>query len=229
MNRLALLTVLLLGSGCCALAQQTVFNVPSGDVLERGKVYGEFDATYKDSDGSAGFTPRVVIGVGKRIEVGLNVNGLGTPADLQTTLSPAIKWKLYDGANNGWAFLLGDDLFIPVQNRTYNAGNYVWAEFAKTWKSKTRATFGVYHFTHDVVATGQRAGGQFAIEQPVGTRTTLAVDWYTGDQALGFVTPGIIVKVTSRLTWYGTYQIGNQNVRGGNHQFLNELGWNFNP
>jgi hypothetical protein len=229
MSRVALITVLLLGSACAARAQQTVFNVPSGDVLDRGKLYGEFDATYKHSDGSAGFTPRLVVGVGHRIEVGLNVNGLGTPADLQTTLSPTIKWKAYDGGSNGWAFLLGDDLFIPVQNRTYDAGNYVWAEFTKTWKTKTRATFGAYHFSPNVVAAAQRTGGQFAIEQPIGNRMTLAADWYTGDQALGYFTPGVIVKLTSKLTWYGTYQVGNGNVKAGNHQFLTELGWNLNP
>src|SRR4051812_9543245 len=198
MSRIALVTVLLLGCSCGALAQQTIFNVPSGDVLDKGKVYGEFDATYKHSDNSAGFTPRLVIGVGHCIEIGLNVNGLVTPADLQTTLSPTIKWKAYDGGNTGWAFLLGDELFIPIQNRTYDAGNYVWAEFTKTWKAKTRATFGAYHFSRNIVAAAHRAGGQFAIEQPIGTRITLATDWYTGDQALGYVTPGIIVKLSPK-------------------------------
>ena len=32
-------------------AQETVFNVPSGDTLDRGKVYGELDVTYRPSDG----------------------------------------------------------------------------------------------------------------------------------------------------------------------------------
>jgi len=209
------------------LAQQTVFNVPSGDVLERGKVYGELDFTYKHSDDTTGYTPRVVVGIGHRIEVGLNVNGLGTTADLQTTFSPTAKWKAYDGGNNGWAFLVGDDLFLPVQNRTYDAGNYAWAELTKTWRAKTRLTFGAYEFTPGIVGTGNRAGGQFAIEQPVGNRFVLAADWYTGDQPLGYVTPGIVVKLTSKLAWYCAYQIGNRGVLNGNHLFLAELGWNF--
>jgi hypothetical protein len=29
-----------------ALAQETIFNVPSGDILDKGKVYGEFDFVY---------------------------------------------------------------------------------------------------------------------------------------------------------------------------------------
>jgi hypothetical protein len=228
MRTSVLIASLLFGLSCSASAQQTVFNVPSGDVLDRGKVYGELDFTYKQSDASAGYTLRVVVGLGHRIEVGLNVNGLGTPADSQTTLSPTIKWKAYDGGNNGWALLVGDDLFIPVQNRMYDAGNYVWAEFTKTWRTKTRLTFGAYEFTPHVIDTGHRAGGQFAIEQPVGDRVTLAADWYTGDHSLGYVTPGIIIKLTSKLAWYGTYQIGNRGALNGNHQLLTEIGWNLN-
>lgn len=223
-----LVALLLFGFACTGMAQQTVFNVPSGNVLEPGKIYGELDVTYKHADDSAGFTPRFVVGIGKRVEVGLNVNGLGTPADLQTTLSPTIKWKAFDGGKNGWAFLVGDDLFIPVQNKTYEAGNYVWAEVTKTWNTKTRATIGAYHFTPNVVAAAQRAGGQFAIEQPLCSRVTLAADWYTGAHALGFITPGIIIKLTSKLTWYGTYQVGNRGAANGNHQFLTEVGWNVN-
>ena len=218
---------LLVAAASGARAQETIFNVPSGDVLDRGKVYGELDITYRPDDGSAGYTPRVVVGIGHRIEIGLNLNGLGTPGPEQAAPTPTIKWKAYDGGNNGWAFLVGDDLFLPAQNRTYRAGNYVYAEFTKTWKTKTRITFGAYHFTRNVVAPVQRAGGQFGIEQPVNSRLTLAADWYTGHHALGYVTPGVIVKLTSRITWYGSYQIGNGAVANGNHQFLTELGWNF--
>jgi hypothetical protein len=225
----ALIVMCLACWAAAALAQQTVYNVPNGDVLDPGKVYVEADITYHPDGASGGFTPRIVIGVGHRIEAGLNMNGLVAPGPVQTTPTPTIKWKAYDGGDNGWAFLLGDDLFIPVQNRAYNAGNYVYAEFTKTWKaSKTRATFGAYDCTRHVVARGNRAGGQFAIEQPVNDKLTLAADWYTGHHALGFVTPGVIVKLTPKLTWYGTYQFGNSAVRSGNHQFLMEIGWNLN-
>ena len=215
-------------TGSQSRAQETIFNVPSGDVLDRGKVYGELDFTFRPNDGTKVYTPRIVIGVGHRLEIGLNVNGIVTPGVLQTTLSPTIKWKSYDGGGNGWAFFVGDDLFLPVQNRGYKAGNYIYAEFTKTWKTKTRTTLGGYNFTRDVVAPAQRAGGQFAIEQPVGDRLTLAADWYTGTHALGYITPGIILKATSKLTLYGSYQIGNSGVSAANHQFLMELGWSFN-
>jgi hypothetical protein len=219
--------MLLMAYAVPSLSQQTVFNVPSGDVLDRKKIYLEFDATYMPQSAVRSFTPRIVVGAGHRVEVGLNLNGLSAPGDSRATPTPTIKWKAYDGGKNGWALLIGDDIFMPVQNRTYSAGNYTYAEFTKTWRTKTRATFGTYAFTKQVVASGNRAGGQFAIEQPMTSRFTLAADWYTGDQALGYMTPGIIFKMTSQLTLYGTYQAGNRRALAGNHQMLVEFGWNF--
>ena len=209
-------------------AQETVFNVPSGDVLDRGKVYGEFDYTYRYSDSLQTFTPRVVVGVGKRIEIGLNINGVATHVASQTTITSTVKWKAYDGGENGWSFHVGDNLFIPVQNRTYDAGTWVYAEFVKSWKTKTRATFGGYYTSRNVFAPFQRAGGQFAIEQTLTKGVALAADWFTGSSSVGYVTPGLIVKLSPKLTWYVTYQLGNTGIASGNHQVLTELGWNWN-
>ena len=209
-------------------AQQTIFNVPSADVLERGKIYGEFDATYQHSTGTAAFTPRVVVGVGRSVEVGINFNGLATPGKQALTPTPTFKWKIYEDGDKSWSWLAGDDVFIPAQNRTYNAGNYIWTEAARTWRSGTRLTFGVYHASANVFGAKQKLGGQFAFEQPLSRRVTFATDWFTGDSTIGYVTPGVILKLSNRLTWYGSYQLGNHRLSNGNHQFLFELGWNVN-
>jgi hypothetical protein len=68
--------------------------------------------------------------------------------------------------------------FLPAQNRTYDVGNYVYAEFTRTLKSRTRSTFGAFDFTSKVVASGNKAGGQFGIEQSIGKHVTLAADWF---------------------------------------------------
>jgi hypothetical protein len=222
------LLVLTMALAAPALAQETIFNVPSGDILDKGKVYGEFDFAYL-WDASAGtYTPRVVAGIGHRIEIGMNLNGITSPGPSQTTPTPTIKWKAYDGGKNGWAFMVGDDAFIPVQNRSYDAGNYIYAEFAKTLKTQTRLTFGAFDFTSNVVASGNKAGGQFGIEQPINKRVTLAADWFTGNHSSGFFTPGAVIKLSSKATAYAAYEIGNSGVSHGNHLLLLELGWNFN-
>jgi hypothetical protein len=221
----AILLMLLTGR---ALTQETVFNVPSGDVLDRGKVYTEFDFSYRGEDAFKTFTPRVVVGLGKRLEVGLNVNGIVDPGPSSTTFTPNIKWKVYDDGDNGWAFLVGDNLFIPVQNKSYDAGTWTYAEFVKAFKTKTRITAGGYYASAHVFAAAQRGGGQFAIEQTVNNTLTVAADWFTGKHGAGYLTPGMVLKLTPKLTWYLTYQIGNSGLSRGNHQLLAEIGWNIN-
>ena len=211
------------------LTQETIFNVPNGDILDEGKFYGEFDFTYLQSASNGTYTPRLVVGIGHKIEIGVNVNGISTPArPSQTTQAPTFKWKVYDGSENGWAFIIGNDVFVPVENRSYNVGNYIYLEFTKTLRSQTRFTLGAFDFTAHVVASGNKAGGQFGIEQPAGKRVTLAADWFTGKQSAGYLTPGAIIKVTPKLTLYPAYEIGNFDVSAGNHLWLLEVGWNFN-
>jgi len=214
-------------------AQQTIFNVPTTDVLDRGKVYAELDVSFKPTDSASvdkfsAFVPRVVVGAGNRIEIGLNITGNIQPGADSTTLVPAFKWKPYQGKDNGVAIAIGDHLFFPVRNRAYNAGNYVYAEISKTFKSDTRITAGGYDFTRSVVATANRAGGQFGFEQALNKKVSFAADWFTGKHAAGYFTPGVVFKVGPMVTGYAGYSIGNQNPSGGNHFFLLELGYNFN-
>jgi len=214
-------------------AQQTIFNVPSTDVLDKGKVYGEFDASFKVNDSDAvnkfsSFVPRVVVGAGSNVQVGLNITGNIQPSADSTTLVPAIKWKPYQGKDNSVAIVVGDHVFIPVRNRAYNAGNYVYVELSKTVKSGTRLTAGGYDFTRNVVALANRAGGQFGFEQPLNKKVTLAADWFTGKHSAGYFTPGVVFKVSPKITGYAAYSIGNQNASHGNHFFLLEVGYNFN-
>ncbi len=212
---------------CGAYGQETVFDVPSADILDKGKVYGELDGTLRVADPLATFTPRVVVGIGHGIEVGMNFGGLSAPTMDQLEISPTVKWRLWNAKTSGWSFYVGDDLFFPVHQRTYDAGNYVYASFAKEWKHGTRIGFGAYDFTRNVVSNANRAGGQFTFEQLVNKRLTLAAERYTGNNSAGYVNPGAIIKLNSKLTLYAAYQIGNAGVTTGNHQFLWEFGYNF--
>ena len=215
-------------------AQETVFNVPTTDVLDKGKVYFELDASLKLNDSTAvnkfsAFVPRLVVGAGHHIEAGVNILGNIQPGPDSTTISPTIKWKVYDGKDNGWAIVLGDNVFIPVHNRPYDAGTYSYVMTQKTFNKSTRIGFGGYFFSKNVVATNaNRAGGQFTFEQPLNKKVTVAADWFTGRHSAGYFTPGVVFKVGSKVTGYAAYSIGNQNASRGNHFFLLEFGYNFN-
>jgi hypothetical protein len=232
-TRIAMIIVAAFWIVGAAGAQQTIFNVPSTDILSRGKVYGELDAAFKVNDQTAlnrfsSFIPRVVVGVGGNVEVGLNITGNIQPGADSTTLVPTGKWRFYQNEKSGIALIAGTDLFIPVRNRTYHLGTYSYVAISKTI-NKTRLTGGGYVASKNVFAPeAVRGGGQFGIEQTVSSKFSVAADWITGKHASGYFTPGFIYKPTSRLTTYWAYSIGNINASNGNHFFLFEAGYNFN-
>ncbi len=213
-------------------SQQTIFNVPTTDVLDKGKVYAELDASFKFNNQDAArrfssFVPRIVIGAGNNVEVGLNVNGNIQPGLDSTTLVPSVKWKFYQNGKKDVVLVAGTNVYIPVRNRAYNIGSYSYVAGSKT-VNKTRLTVGGYYFSKNVVATAGRAGGQFGIEQTVNSKFTVAADWITGKHASGYFTPGVFYKPTPKVTAYFAYSLGNAQLKQGNHFFLFEIGYNFN-
>lgn len=233
MPKLLILCAIYIGSAVFVCAQQTIFNVPTADVLDRGKVYVELDAAFKPNDQSSvgrfsSFVPRIVVGVGGRVEVGLNVTGNIQPGADSTAIVPTIKWKLYENKSKDTAIIAGSNVYIPVRNRSYKIGTWSYAAVAKTI-NKTRLTGGAFVASRNVFASNAvRAGGQFGIEQTVNSKLTFAADWITGKHASGYFTPGVIYKPHPRVTSYFSYSIGNSGVSSGNHFFLFELGYNFN-
>jgi len=233
MIRYLLFTAVLFGSALIISAQQTIFNVPTTDVLDRGKAYVELDASFKANDQDelkkfSSFVPRVVVGVGGNVEVGLNVTGNIQPGTDATTLVPTIKWKFYQNEKKDFALIAGSNVFIPVRNRAFDVGAYSYFEGSKTI-NKTRLTAGAYVASKNVFAADAvRAGGQFGIEQTLNDKVSLAADWITGKHSSGYFTPGVIYKPHPKVTTYWSYSVGNANASRGNHFFLFEIGYNFN-
>jgi hypothetical protein len=232
---LSLLVLLLLAATfSIARAQQTVYNVPTTDVLPAEKVYVELDISVKPNDAPSvshfsSFVPRLVVGVGHRVEVGVNFLGNIQPGADTTTIVPAIKWKIYDGKENGVALVIGDNLYIPVRNKSYNLGTFAYVMIQKTFKTGTRIGAGGNFFSRNVVApNANRAGGQFTFEQSLTKKLNFNTDWFTGKHANGYLTTGGAYKLTNKLTGVAAYSIGNANASNGNQFMYFELGYNFN-
>ena len=225
--------VLTLLLGVQANAQQTIFNVPTTDILDTGKVYVELDTSFKMNDQDAlgkfsSLVPRIVVGTGGNVEVGLNVAGNIHPGADVTTVVPTVKWRFYQNEKNGVALVAGTNFFIPVRNRAYNFGTYSYVAASKMIK-KTRLTAGGFVASKNVFAPDAvRSGGQFGFEQTLNSKISLAADWITGHHAAGYFTPGVIYKPHPKVTTYWSYSIGNADAARGNHYFLFELGYNFN-
>ncbi len=222
----------LLVLSAAANAQQTIFNVPSTDVLDRGGVYIELDAAFKPVRQNAlgkfsSFVPRAVVGVGSNVEIGLNVTGNLQPGADTTTLVPTAKWRFYRNSKTKVDLIAGTNFYVPVRNRTYKFGTYSYLAGSKT-VGKTRLSAGVFVAGKNVFAANAvRGGGQFGFEQTVNSNLTIAADWITGRHASGYFTPGLIYKPHPKVTTYWSYSIGNSDAAKGNHYFLFEVGYNF--
>lgn len=233
MKRNLFLLMLLLMTTGSVFGQQTIFNVPTTDVLDHGKVYFELDASFKPNNQDAArrfysLVPRLVVGVGHEVEIGVNLAGHMHPGTDATTIVPTVKWRFYQNEKSKVAFMAGTNFYIPVRNRAYNFGTYSYVAGSKTIGS-TRLTAGGFIASKSVfAANANRGGGQFGIEHTVNNKLSLAADWITGRHASGYFTPGVIYKPHPRVTTYWTYSIGNANAARGNHLFLFELGYNFN-
>ncbi len=227
----SIISSLLIGSQ--AHGQQTIFNVPTTDILDRGKVYAELDASFKFNDQSAvrrfsSFVPRLVVGTGGDVEIGLNVTGNIQPGGDSTAIVPTVKYRFYKNEKKGIALIAGTNFYIPIRNRAFKFGTYSYLAGGKTI-NKTRLTAGGFVASKNVFAPNAvRAGGQFGIEQTLNSKVSLAADWITGKHGAGYFTPGVIYKPHPRVSTYWTYSIGNTGASNGNHYFLFEVGYNFN-
>lgn len=216
-----------------AYSQQSIFNVPNADVLDRGKIYLEVDAAFKiderDNFGRfTSFVPRIVAGVGKNVEIGLNLTGNVQPGADTSTIVPSVKWKAFESKNKDVAVIAGSNIYIPFRNRGYDIGTWSYVAIAKVL-NKTRLTAGGYVASKNVFAAhAVRAGGQFGIEQTISSRVSIAADWITGKHSAGYFTPGVVYKPHPKVTTYWSYSIGNGQASRGNHYFLLEIGYNFN-
>jgi hypothetical protein len=221
-----LLSALALGA-VAAPAQQTVFNVPSADVMDKGRTYMEWDASVGDTAATLGLSPRSVNGLGHGLEGGVNVSSINFPeSGSEVVVVPALKWKFYENVQHGIVLFAGGQLYLPVRKRTYTVGDAAYLEAAESFKTGTRIGIGVYDFSAHVVDVANRAGVQASIEQAVTKRIGLATDWYSGNNSVGYVTSGLACKIGSQVTAYAAYEMGNHDLLSGNHSIYLVLGWN---
>jgi hypothetical protein len=109
-NRLVklLAPLLFLVAAKSAMAQSTIFNIPTTDTVAKGKVYFEFDYLPQipkpDAvDRSYIVNPRVVVGPGGNVEAGANFGVYHTPGTTTTLFQPNIKWKFFSNDQGGLA------------------------------------------------------------------------------------------------------------------------------
>jgi hypothetical protein len=219
----------------CAMAQETILNVASADVLDSQQVYFRLDTAVFGSQ-TATLAPNFIVGLGHNVEAGVNINAFGVPAaTANRSFVPNVKWKFFNtkaDRPNHLDLYMGDQLFVPTFQGTFTAGNYLYGAGALTIHSNTRFTAGAWNAAN-VVANGNRSGALLGLEQTIahsGNRSliTLAGDWQSGRGGNGALALGVMFFPTARLMVIPSFQIANSGDHNANGAIV-FIGYMLNP
>ena len=211
------LCAITLFDGRTAQAQSTLFNIPSTDVVAPKKTYVEFDFISHlephDEGGFQAYVPRAVFGVGKRVEVGVNVAFLDTEApDQVVELQPNVKYQFYANEDNGVTASAGGILYTPIANR---AGADTFGLLYTVVSKKVKGTYGPritgggYGLVGRANGNGSEGGAILGYEQPLHSKVSFVADWLSGKNRFGYVTPGFSFTLPKSSALYAGYSIGN--------------------
>ena len=205
-----------------ATAQSTIFNIPSTDVVAKKKTYLEFDFIgHLESDKNGGFqtyVPRAVFGAGGNVEVGVNIAATHSAAPAIVYIQPNIKWQFYNNEKGGTALSVGAIAYTPLKDRKANDSfGLFYANASKKFSGDhgARLTFGGYGLaSYDGAGpNGKKAtkGGVMAgYEQPLNKKVSFVADWFSGNNALGYVTPGFSIALPKNSLFNIGYSVGNK-------------------
>jgi hypothetical protein len=220
----AVTTIALVAAAAPASAQQTLFNVPSAYVLDKGKLYLEEDTLWRPSDPDfAVFTMRGVYGLGAHVEGGINVGGFVTPGRSTPSATLALKWQPVKVDN--FALTTGaQGLFFLRGSKDGDPAGQFYAHASYAFPTNTRLTAGGWVATSGYAGADSTRGGLFGLEQKVNDHLTVAADWFSGRNGLGYFSPGII-SAWGPWTIYAAWSLKNGDSKG--NAALIELGFLF--
>lgn len=201
-----------------AHAQQTLFNVPSADVTEKGMIFLQQEGQFSGDFGL--FTSYGAFGIGKNTEIDLTLFGVGTKKVRNEVLGVGFKTFIPLHEKSETKLTFGS--LLPVSLRGNGVGGYFYSHLStRLPKLKTRLTSGIF------VGTTTLFGRDFVsnisgIEQPITKKLNIVMDWYSGKHSNGFLIPGFAYIFDNGLTLWAGYQIPN-NRANGDKGFVIEL------
>ena len=199
-------------------AQQTIFNVPSADITEKGMIFLQHEAQFSNKFGL--FTEYGAYGIGKNTELDITLIGIGTNNVANEVLGVGFKSSLPLHEKTETKLTYGT--LIPISLRGKGVGGYAYSHLSTRLPGlKTRLTAG--GFVGTTIVHGRDficfIGG---IEQPITKSFGLIADWYSGKHSIGFLIPGFYYTFPKNTTLWLGYQIRN-NKANGNNGFVIEL------
>jgi hypothetical protein len=222
-----------------AMAQSTIFNIPTTDTVSKGKGYFEFDFLAQAPGPTAGartfiYNPRLLVGVSDKVEVGVNFL---TPHDADgycgtsTTCSyfqPNFKVKFYSNDDAGVALAAGVLWNTPINQRAgQDSWGLVYANVSKKVKSGNygprfhAGPYGAIGANQDgtqgpVSFAGRRAGVILGYEQPIHAKASIVADWFSMKNSVGYFTPGVSFTLPGSGLLNIGYSFGNDSWANSN-------------
>ena len=165
--------------------------MPSTDVVSK-KGVPRFDfLSHFESHADGGFqiyAPRAVFGVGKGVEVGVNVTAADAFApDQPVYISPNAKWQFYSNEDNGVAISGGGLLYTPLVHRAgADTFGFVYSVVSKKVKSDYGPRFRAALRVRAANGAGTQGGPSWAMSTPSGEDFRHRL--FSGKNAFGYVT-----------------------------------------
>lgn len=212
-----------------AFAQQTIFNVPSADVTEKGHVFLQEEAqtTPWNTDTALVNTTYGAYGIGHNTELDTTLFNVGSPATQNISLGvgfksaipiPGLKEKFPE---REFKLTIGSEMLLGLEGN--GVGNWTYAHLSgRVPKLNTRLTAGISYGGRQVFAqnTVSFIGG---VEQPVTKKLTLIADWFSGTEHFaGYLISGFSYAFPKNVTLYAGFQSPNS-PRVGTPGFVIEL------
>ena len=203
-------------------SQTTIFNIPAADTLQRASVNVEADFLSKAvryrNGGYQTYGYRLAYGLDNKTEIGSNSyltwDGHHWTADIEFSF----KREIYKNESLGILSSVGVTAFVPLRATNGDRTSFMaYANGAKTLRKTggTQFTAGLYHVFRGDRSFGTRTGAMLAVVQPLRKRLNGVIDWFSGDNRLGYASAGFTFSVTKRQYLTAGYSFGNSG-RGNN-------------
>jgi hypothetical protein len=230
-SRLFLLFVCLFLAANVANAQSTIFNSPTTDTIAKGDIHFEFDwlaqkPNVRGLDRLHLFTPRVLTGVARNIEVGVSIPVQHRSGSNYSYLEPNVKWRFASNEKKGLAAAAGAILRKPMDDASVfkDTNAVIYGNLSKRFTGAygPRFTAGTYGVVGAGINWfGPKAGATIGYEQPIHRNVMFAADWVSGKNGLGYLTGGLSFRLPANSVAKAGYSFGNDSYSNNTeNQFL---------
>lgn len=205
-----------------ALAQTTIFNIPTADTLPRKSWNLEGDLVTKpvsyDKGGFQSYGYRVAYGLTHKTEIGSNFYYSWNGRESTGQAEFSYKRKFYQNERYGVSVSGGSVFFAPLRAKNGDRTSVMVYGNARKTISSLRGltvTSGAYHIFRGNRQFGTRTGTMLGLVQPLNKRVGFVADWFSGSNRLGYASAGLNFNITKRQYLLAGYSFGNSG-RGNN-------------